>query len=116
RDVVLRLPPVDVGAMPGIAPDPRIQRRLGETDLADEGSDVFDYSVRVRTDRGHAIELSAPVTGEMIPLAADITVASDEPVRGRIGIGEFPLEVAGFEREVEGGEIFLRLSDVKEEA
>lgn len=117
KDVVLRLPPLGPGAaLPAVVPDARIQPRLEEAETEGGGPGALDYAVRVRTEAGHAIEISAPVSGEMIPLAADVTLGSGRPLSGRIGIGEFPLEVAGFEREVEGGELFLRLSDVKEEA
>ena len=116
RDVALRLPPLDLGAVPGVMPDARIQEELEEAEAAIDGDGPLDYSLRVRTDAGHAIEISAPVSGEMIPLSADLTIGSEQRLQGRIGIGEFPLEAGGFERRVEGGELYLRLSDVKEEA
>lgn len=114
RDVALQLPPIE-GAMPGIAPDTRIRPDLADARGEADGA-ALRYELRVRSGAGHSIAIGAPVSGEMIPLAADLTASSAEPLRGWIGIGSFPLEVAGFEREVEGGRLMLRLSEVTERA
>lgn len=114
RDVALQLPPIE-GAMPGIVPDTRIRPDLADARSA-EGGEALAYVLRVRSGAGHSIAIGAPVSGEMIPLAADLTASSAAPLRGWVGIGSFPLEVAGFEREVEGGRLLLRLSEVTEQA
>jgi hypothetical protein len=113
RDVALQLPPIE-GAMPGIVPDGRIQPDLANAREA--GGQALKYEVRVRSGAGHSIAIGAPVSGEMIPLSAELTASSAAPLRGWIGIGSFPLEVAGFEREVEGGRLMLHLSEVTEQA
>lgn len=114
RDVLLRLPPLE-GGVPAVLPDARIRPEL-EAPATAQPEGPLDYSVRVYTAPGEAMEISVPVSEEPIPVAADVVAGSGEATRGRIAIGRARIEAAGIEREIEGGELFLQLSEVTETA
>jgi hypothetical protein len=116
RKLTLALPPDDITAITQMFPDRRLSKLADEGALDADVSPKMKYSIRIRSQAGHPIRLHAPNAGEPIPLAVDVKLTHDRPLEGKIRLGEFPLEVLGFERTFRGGVLSLRLTEEKDTA